>query len=147
MKYFFIAGVIIFTDILYGMRDVDDFVSKKSVKSTVIMSSTPDLTAGQDIEVGSEDDFSDTSSSTVDVDKLLPLNNANINELIRQEISPDVYGVTTLKIDFAKVDKIFATQQDTKTWRPPIIPFGCCSEASETQEETCNDGNAFEFAF
>ena len=142
MKYFFIAGVIIVTNGLYGMHEprIEDGLAKNVGKEVVIMSTSPNLPDGQD-------DFSDTSSSTVDVDKLLPLSNANINEVIRQEISPDVYGVTTLKIDFAKIDDFFATPQGSKDWRPPIIPFGCYSETSETQEEMYNDGNGFEFAF
>jgi hypothetical protein len=131
------------------MRDPhvsDDLMSKKSANETVIMSTAPSLVGGQIIEF-SDDDFSDTSSSTVDVDTLLPLSNANINEMIRQEISPDVYGATTLKVDFVRLDKVFVKSKDAKNWQPPIIPFGHCSEVSESQGETDKDGNWLDFAF
>lgn len=150
MKGLFIIGIVVFMSSMHAMKcgGNEPFLSNvyESEDSKLLPNKLRLLNINA-LQIENDEDFSDTSSSTVEVDALLPVSNFNIDEMVRHEISPDIGSVTSIKVDYAKLDGSFADKLDAKNWKPPLIPFGGGSEVSENQSENVDDGNWLNFLF
>lgn len=150
MKGLFIIGMIVFMNNMHAMKCVGNEPFLSNVYESEDSKLSPNklrLLNINALQIENDEDFSDTSSSTVETDKFLPLPNLSVNEILRKEVSPDVYGITSIKVDYAKLDRSFAGKPDAKNWKPPLIPFGGGSEVSENQSENVDDGNWLNFLF